>query len=364
MTGFERVERWVPVSARWWRHRAEPLLHERLWGCDLTLPDAQRLRDAAHDEAGFDADGRPIAWRQVWHGDWAEPGVFEIATVNDDGDAVVELAEGVIARTTYDERGLPVRTDYSDDLEPETYEHDESGRLVAIHESPDLGGTVLNTERLETGGLLRVEHDAAGPARIVSAGGDLVWERTTDPWEVQLAKGADEIADQCMHAIRASCQELRVSVGTEVFALMLTYVDQGSLQPTVSFGLEEDRRGWHREGLTADDLALNLLYISADHEGLNYIEPTLLPNEFDHALMRRACIAQTDDPYRAVLGAVAVLLARVDWRPLLEPTADFVVYIAEHDEDFGPKLDSIRAHNPPERAARWLASWPLRNEAR
>jgi len=363
MTDVESVARWVPVSARWWRHRAEPLIHERLWGCDLTLPDPQCVRSDAHDEAGYDADGRPIAWRQVWHADWADPGVCEIVTV-DDGDVVVELAEEVIARTTYDERGLPVRTDYSDDLEPETYEHDESGRLVAIHESPDLGGTVLNTQRLETGGLLNVEHDAGGPTRIVSDAGDLVWERMAVRWDVQLAKAAGEIADTCLDAVHASCQELRVPAGTEVFALMLTYVGQGSLQPTLSFGLEDDRRAWDRQGLAADELALNLLYINANHEGLNYIEPPLLPDEFDQALMRQACIEQTDDPYRAVLGAVAVLLARFDWRPLLEPTADFVVYIAEHDEDFGPKLDSIRAHNPPERAALWLASWPLRNEAR
>ena len=283
----------------------------------------------------------------------------EIATV-DDGAVVVELAEDVIARTTYDDRGLPVRTDYSDDLEPEIYEYDESGQLVAIHEGPDLGGTVLNTERLETGGLLSVEHDAGGPARIVSAAGAVVWERAAVQWDVQLAKGASEICDRCVDAVRASCQELGVPAGTEVFALMLTYVGQGSVQPALSFGLEDDRRGWHREGLTGEDLALQLLYINADHEGLNYIEPPLLGEELDQVLLRQACIEQTDDPYRAVLGAVASLLARVDWRPQLQPTADFVVYIAEHDEDFGPKLKSIRAHNPPQRAALWLASWPLR----
>jgi hypothetical protein len=51
-------------------------------------------------------------------------------------------------------------------------------------------------------------------------------------------------------------------------------------------------------------------------------------------------------------------LAGADWAPELRPTPDFVVFIAEHDEGFAPKVESIREHNPPEQVMRWEESWP------
>jgi hypothetical protein len=237
MDPFERVAEWRPVSARWFLHRPEPLLHERMWGCSLPLPDEQRRRQPWHEEGGFDATGRPIAWRQVGHerGGLADPGAREIAVV-EDGVTVVRREGVAVARTTYDGRGLPVRTEYPGDLGHETYEHDAAGRLVAIEESDRLWSTA-GSERLDTGGRL-----------------------------------------------------------------------------------------------VGEDL--------------------------DERLLRAACIQQPGDPYRAVLGAVASKLARADWMPMLRPTPDFVVYIAEHDEGYAPKVESIRGHNPPDRVARWEASWP------
>jgi hypothetical protein len=43
---------------------------------------------------------------------------------------------------------------------------------------------------------------------------------------------------------------------------------------------------------------------------------------------------------------------------LVEPTSDFVVFIAEHDEGYAPKAASVRAVNPADRLAQWEANWP------
>jgi hypothetical protein len=144
MDPFERVAEWRPVSARWFLHRPEPLLHERMWGCSLPLPDEQRRRQPWHEEGGFDAAGRPIAWRQVGHerGGLADPGAREIAVV-EDGVTVVRREGMAVARTTYDGRRLPVRTEYPGALGHETYEHDEgyAPKVESIrgHNPPDRG---------------------------------------------------------------------------------------------------------------------------------------------------------------------------------------------------------------------------------
>ncbi len=69
--------------------------------------------------------------------------------------------------------------------------------------------------------------------RIVGEHG-LVWERPVTPWPERLAEGAQAVADACLAWTRAACGELDVPPGTEVFALMLTYVDQGSVMPTLT----------------------------------------------------------------------------------------------------------------------------------
>src|SRR4051812_9634114 len=316
MDPFSRVVEWRPVSNRGVLHRAEPLLHERMWGCSLPLPDDQRLHRSWHEEGGYDADGQPVAWRQVDHSRARpadEPGVREVAVV-EHGAVAVHLAGGGVARTSYGEHGLPERTDYSEtqyshDPSHESYEYDALGRLVAIEESDTLWGTMIASERYTTGGRLTVEHDEHGPRRIASEI-DVVWERLEIPWPQQLQAGAATIADACLQATKRACEEHAVPPGTEVFALNLVYVEQGSLHTTLSFGLERDRRQWRADGLDGEEMACNLFYVNANHEGLNFIDDDVVEAELDQQLLRAACAQQPRDPYRTVLGAVAERLAR------------------------------------------------------
>jgi hypothetical protein len=110
------------------------MLHERLWGCSLPLSEAQSARQAWHEEGGFDSEGQAIAWRQVLHGtdeSVRRGGAMELA-VSEAGAVTVRFSDGTEkARTTFDSRGLLVRTDYSGDMEPEHYEHDAAGRLIS-----------------------------------------------------------------------------------------------------------------------------------------------------------------------------------------------------------------------------------------
>jgi hypothetical protein len=55
-----------------------------------------------------------------------------------------------------------------------------------------------------------------------------------------------------------------------------------------------------------------------------------------------------------VLNAVAAVLARHDWSGLFPVAEDFVAFIAEHDEGFEEKIESLRAANPPRRAEPWV----------
>jgi YD repeat-containing protein len=278
-----------------------------------------------------------------------------------DGDGVVRTAGGYVVRTACDAMGRPVVTTYDGGrhtVEPERYEYDGDGRLRVIHESEGLWFTCEGSERLQPGGRLEVEHDEAGPVRIVGEHW-LVWERPVMPWPERLVEGAQAVADACLAWTRAACREHDVPPGTEVFALMLVYVDQGSVRPTLSYGLQADRAAWLTDAsIDGEELAINLLYLNGDHEGLNFVEGDDLADDWD--LLREACIGQAGDPYRAVLGAVAARLADADFGPQLRRTDDFVVYIAEHDEGFTEKLASIRAHNPPQAVRRWEATWPDR----
>ena len=344
------------MSSRWFRHRAEPLLHERMWGCDVPPPDDEIARAQWHEEGAFDAEGRPVAWRQVDREDGVT--VQEVAALGDDGTITVQSGEAGAIRTTLGPGGAPIATHYERFPDAgETYEYDEQGRLVAIEESPCLWMTLHTSERDDVGGRLSVEHDETGPLRITSASGAIVWERLDRPWEQNLRDAVVAIGEACRTAILAACEEHHIMAGTRVFGLMLTYVDQGTLHPTLSFGLEEDREEWRQEDLDPEEMAINLFYLGANHEGLNFVEAEISP-AMNEQVLRAACIQQPLDPYRAVLGAVAAELARNPLPAVLEPTEDFVVFIAEHDEGFAPKVDSIRRHNPPERVARWEAAWP------
>jgi hypothetical protein len=164
--------------------------------------------------------------------------------------------------------------------------------------------------------------------------------------------------------VAARCREEAIAPATEVFGLMLTYVDQGPLHFDLGFGLEHDRRAWLRAGLDSDELASRLWYLDdswfggGEGAGLSHLEGELPGDELGVRLLRQAAVEQHGDPYRVVLNAIAAELARRDWSELLSLTEDFVVFIAAHDEGYRCKADSVRAANPPERVAAWDAGWP------
>jgi len=280
-----------------------------------------------------------------------------------------ELAPGVTARTELDDAGRPARTVYSgveDVSEPieERYGYDDAGRIVTIDEPDELGDAFEPGWREETGGRLRVEHASEGPLRILGPDDDLVWERVEEPWPELLASAARSVADRAIALVAARCREEAIAPETEVFGLMLTYVDQGPLHFDLGFGLEHDRRAWLRAGLDSDELASRLWYLDdswfgeGEGGGLSHLEGELPGDDLGERLLRQAAIEQRADPYRVVLNAIAAELARRDWSELISLTEDFVVFIAEHDEGYRCKADSVRAANPPERVAAWDAAWP------
>ena len=328
------VVRWEPVSTRWFRHRPEPLLHERLWGCDL-------VPEASEAEAGYDADGRAVAWRMDDEQETVE---------HREGEVVVRLADGGTARTTLDGDGRPVRTTYEGtSYADEVYGYDEQGRLTTIDESDGLWSATVGSERLDTGGRLTVERDGERVVRIAEEGGGAVYERPTVPWAQRLAEAAGALAAQARELIGETVEEAGLEPGTETYGVSLVYVDQGSLQATIAVGLEADRRaaGGGEHG------AMETLYIEGE---LPWIEADLPPEGEDRPLLRDACIGQPEDPYRTVLGAVAWALADGEL-PGLRKTQDFVAWVAEHDEGFDEKFESIRRHNPPDAVARWERGW-------
>ena len=280
-----------------------------------------------------------------------------------------ELAPGVTARTELDDAGRPARTVYSgveDVSEPieERYGYDDAGRIVTIDEPDELGDAFEPGWREETGGRLRVEHASEGPLRILGPDDDLVWERVEEPWPELLASAARSVADRAIALVAARCREEAIAPETELFGLMLTYVDQGPLHFDLGFGLEHDRRAWLRAGLDSDELASRLWYLDdswfgeGERGGLSHLEGELPGDDLGERLLRQAAIEQRADPYRVVLNAIAAELARRDWSELISLTEDFVVFIAEHDEGYRCKADSVRAANPPERVAAWDAAWP------
>jgi YD repeat-containing protein len=340
------VERWVPVSLRFTGHRPEPLLRERVWGNDDPLPADVLERSKWWGEAGYDTDGRAIAFRS--HG---EEGLEHIEFV--DGAVVVHLLEGGTATTEFDDAGRPVRTRYVDvegDDGEERYEYDADGRLVVIQEFESLLATVPGNERwYGDGRRLTVEHDDRGPVRIVDADGAVGWARPARPLEEELAAFADVLAAEYREVLPRALEEDGVEPGAAVYGLTLVYFGQGDLLPVLTFGLEADRAG-----LDADEAgAITTLYT----EELMFTPERLsVPREAERAMLRTAAIAQPDDPLRVVLGEVARRLSDGEL-PGLTKTDDFVAWVAEHDEGLAEKIVSIRLHNSPEAVARWEAGW-------
>jgi len=350
------VSRWVRVSARWFGHRPEPLLHERLWGCSLLLDD-----DDDHGagtgwrfDAGIDERGHPIAFRVS--GPYPESGYVEYV-VRARGVTTVRLGDGTTVRTEHDDAGRPVRTTYEGGWTgEEAYVYDDAGRLVRIEEAKSLWCTAIDTVRNWTGGSLSVEHDGRGPLKITGAQG-VEWERSDASWPEILCDGARAIHEGVLRVSEKHCRSADVSPDTEIFGLTLMYTGDSGLGPIVRFGLESDRRRWLSARPDPHELACSLWSFGDD--GLGFIDHgNVIDWESGVRLLREASLKQPGDPRRVLLTAAARSLARHDWHGLLTPTKDFVVFIAEHDEGFRPKHDSVRAVNPSARLAVWDAHWP------
>jgi hypothetical protein len=308
--GTGQVGRWVTVAPSWMGHRAEPLLHERMWACPLELAGNRRAHDGRLHQAGFDVAGRPVILRRSEPDSGLDPH-HEIETVEyREGEILLHLPGGTVATTTIDGHGRPLRTVYDGaEAGEEAYHYDAAGRLAAIDEAECLWRTVSFYEMWDaTGGRLAVEHDDDGPRRIVDSAGKIRWERCGEPWDELLERGARAICDGVVRVVGDHCRAHAVEPTTEVSALVLTCVAQGSLDVTLSFGPEADRR-------------------------LNHIDGTVIDEPLDSLLLREAAMKQPNDPYRVVLDAAAAHLAHHDWGRLLTTTDDFIVHIAVHDED-------------------------------
>jgi hypothetical protein len=109
------------------------------------------------------------------------------------------------------------------------------------------------------------------------------------------------------------------------------------------------------DGVRADEE--HFWYPIGEGGGIEEIDGEV-PDELDRLLRREAALNDPGQPHRTVLNAVAAALVRRDWAGVISPTADFVAFIAEHDEDVAPKRESLRAVNPPERAGTWEARFP------
>lgn len=349
------VSTWRRCTAGLLPHRREPLLHERMLIARGTwVADDDTAAGEAH-RVGLDDRGRvrlvgPDRDPEGWGGD-------DVATVTwTEQDSEVLLHDSVLRyRTDAAGRVVELHVDGEQGSGTERYRYDADGRVVQIDEDEAVAEPFAG-QRLylaDAGARLTVEHAGGAPARLVTYDRTVVWERHDEPWPALLRRGAATIARLVVDGVRARVAELSAE-GTEVFSLMLVYVGQGSLHiEPASFGLEAERRGWIADGLEEQQLDINRFYPIRDGHGLDWIDPDW-DDELDTLLLREAALNDVGgDPYTAVLDEAARQLARHDWDGLVVPTADFVVYCAEHDEGFAPKVRAIAAANPPERAAGW-----------
>lgn len=353
---------WAPVSRRWYAHRSEPLLQERLWGCDLPFPDHSGAESRYSDEGGHDRAGNAVGWRQRGLADDGEMRWFAELAEWDGAVRTVRLLDGAVVRTVFDGDGRAVRTDYEGVRHfgrgCETYEYDRDGRLVAINEYVGLFQTVSGSMIEPTGGRLVVEHDDHGACLITDSNGDVRWQRFSGDWKAELAAYADQTAADFLAAARAAGAGVLADPDDRAFALRLIYVEGSSsdFTPMVSMESELVDVG---PGPVTEEIDIPLLGDIALLEGgddlpLDY-DGVEGDYTVDDAMLRVSCQMDPGEPQRVVLGEVAKRLAVADWTGVFTPTDDFVVFIAEHDEDFAPKLRSIHAHNPPDRVARWEA---------
>lgn len=360
-------------------------MHERTWafrGRELSAHEAQTTSGARR--VGYDVVGRPVI---VGPGHIAPErwGVLDPAQAERDGvtladvgyeggptdlDTVVyangavevHLAQhGTSARTTFDTSGRPVETRYEGAYTgEERYRWDRAGRLVEIAESPAIMATTMSGSRLDGGGVLRIDHDADGPVRIIDEYDCLVWERCDEPWPQLFDRAVKLIADAVITATTKACLDHGVDAGTEVFALMLAYRGDTDLDCCIYLGLDADRRAWLASGMSGDELSDNLWHLDR-HPGTPCHEDPAAPivaRDLDRLLLQEGGLNQPADPREVVLDAVGAIVSRHDWRGMMTPTEDFVVYHTGHDEGLRSANESVRAANPAERVAAWERNWP------
>ncbi len=182
---------------------------------------------------------------------------------------------------------------------------------------------------------------SAGRSRS-AAGRSLCGERGREPWSEALARGAAEVADQIADKVGSVVDDPELVVTR----LALVYVEGTGLAITVSLGLQDVR-----------EYDMGFWYGWEDGDGPEPID-CAVPDELQRRLLRTAALNDPDPPQRTVLHSVAAALARRDWAGVLAPAEDFVVFIAEHDEDVPPKRESLHKSNPPGRAAIWDERFP------
>jgi hypothetical protein len=305
--GDVRTE-WVQVGWSWLGHRPEPLIHERLWASPLTGSGPCR--------GLVDEHGRGLAYQQPG-GHYEERTTYETDRITVDG--IVE---------TFLEHGRPTRSLYANGDE-ERYHYD-GDRLIAIDEADTLDMTAQGAG--STGGRLELTYDERGLRSISSR-----WERLDEPWEDALGRGAADVAAEIVKDVERVVRSTD-PIEVEIVSLTLTYVHRGGLVNEVALNPSREpndfatgRGGWW---------PINEIecYVDAGHEA---------------RLISNAALQSIADPARTVLNAVAAVLARHDWSALFPVADDFVAFIAEHDEGFEEKIESLRAANPPERAEPW-----------
>jgi hypothetical protein len=300
-------ETWVPVDWSWLGHRPEPLIHERLWASPLTGVGPCR--------ALIDEHGRGLVYRQ--------PGGHEEHTTYEADQIVVS---GVVE--TLLEHGRPVRSLYPDGSE-ERYHYD-GDRLIAIDESPNLDMTAQGAS--STGGRLELTYDERGLRAISDR-----WERLDEPWRDALARGAAEIAAGIIKDVERVVRSTD-PIDIEIVSLALSYTQGSGLLEQAALNASRD----------PDDFA----YGSGGWWPIDEIE-IRVDRALEARLVGNAALQTIEDPVRTVLNAAAAVLARHDWSGLFPTSADFVTFIAEHDEGYAEKAESLRAANPPERAEPW-----------
>lgn len=382
---MHQVVRWEFLSDTSWPHRQEPFLHERTWayrGCGLSPETAQA--ELGPRRVGFDSRDRPVILgpAHIPPEHWGtlddeqaerdgmpagvdyEGGPTDLDTVAYADDAVeVSLAHfATSVRTEFDAAGRPVRTVYrGGDEGEERYRWDPAGRLVEIDEDESITHTTMRGSRLDAGGRLSVEHDGSGPLRIVQdEWNELVWERCDEPWPRLLDRAVRHIAATAIEAVKRACARHSVSAGTEVFSMMLANMSDAELDFGIYLGLGADRRAWLASGMSAGELSDNLWNLDRRIENPHIArgEMDIVPGDLGRLMLQEAGLNQPEDAQTFVLNAVAAVLSRHDWRGVMSPTDDFVVYRMGHDEDLRWAHESVRAANPPERLAVWDRNWP------